>query len=111
MSDYKPFSIYDNDEEKNKPVSIPRDLSENAGDLNLEIEDIPSADDEKTREDLLRQLGGGWLMNILQGLDDILQVVINIIIGLSELNPTSYAQRAGAARACDRRNTGGYSDR
>lgn len=54
---YKPFSIYDDDEEKKKPVPIPENLSENKGDLDLEIEDVPTQDDEKTRRDLMQQLG------------------------------------------------------
>jgi multiple sugar transport system permease protein len=58
MTDYKPFSIYDDDEEKKKPVSIPKDTSGGGGDLDLEIEDVPTEDDEKTRQELMRQLQG-----------------------------------------------------
>ncbi len=52
---FKPFSIYDDDEEKKKPI-IPPSIA-NEGELDLEIEDAPSHDDAKTREELLRQLG------------------------------------------------------
>jgi ABC-type sugar transport system permease subunit len=57
MPDYKPFSIYDDDEEKKKPVPIPEEMKANSGDLDLEIEDAPSRDDEKTRDELMKQLG------------------------------------------------------
>lgn len=57
MPDYKPFSIYDDDEEKKKPISVPEEMKANSGDLDLEIEDVPSHDDEKTRNELMRQLG------------------------------------------------------
>ena len=46
MTDYKPFSIYDDDEEKKKPVSIPDELKEGGPDLELEIEDVPTLEDE-----------------------------------------------------------------
>jgi multiple sugar transport system permease protein len=59
MADYKPFSIYDNDEEKDKSVPIPKEMVGEDSELNLEIEDVPTQDDEKTRADLMRQLGGG----------------------------------------------------
>ena len=55
--DYKPFSIYDDDEEK-KPVESPPDLSHLSEDnLSLEIEDGPTTEYIKAREDLLKQLG------------------------------------------------------
>lgn len=57
MADYKPFSIYDDDEEKKKPVSVPEEMKANSGDLDLEIEDVPTHDDEKTRNELMKQLG------------------------------------------------------
>jgi putative chitobiose transport system permease protein len=54
---YKPFSIYDDDEEK-KPVESPSDLSHLSEDnLSLEIEDGPTTEYVKAREDLLKQLG------------------------------------------------------
>lgn len=58
MADFKPFSIYDGDEEKDKNVPIPK-VPEESGDLGLEIEDVPTHEDDKTREDLMRQLGMG----------------------------------------------------
>ena len=58
MTDYKPFSIYDDDEEKKKPAPLPKEMSSDKGDLELEIEDVPTQDDEKTRLELMRQLGG-----------------------------------------------------
>ena len=52
--DFKPFSIYDDDEE-NKPVEMPLDLGkEPEGDLGLEIEDGPEPEYIKAREDLPR---------------------------------------------------------
>ncbi len=57
MADYKPFSIYDDDEEKDKSIPIPKEMREMGSDLNLEIEDVPTHEDEKTRQDLMRQLG------------------------------------------------------
>jgi multiple sugar transport system permease protein len=57
MPDYKPFSIYDDDGEKDKSVPIPGEMLEGNSDLNLEIEDVPSQEDAKTRHDLMRQLG------------------------------------------------------
>ncbi len=59
MPEYKPFSIYDGDEEKDKPISIPKDMVKGDGGLNLEIEDGSSPEDEKTRKDLMRQADGG----------------------------------------------------
>jgi ABC-type sugar transport system permease subunit len=65
--DFKPFSIYDDDEEK-KPPELPADLGQKSeGDLGLEIEDGPEPEYIKAREDLLRQLGldaGGDLSRI-----------------------------------------------
>ena len=58
MTDYKPFSIYDDDEDKNKPVPIPDELKEGPANLNLEIEDVPSPEDEATRRELMRQFEG-----------------------------------------------------
>ncbi|HTC22350.1 MAG TPA: hypothetical protein VK859_15960, partial [bacterium] len=57
MPDYKPFSIYDDDGEKDKSVPIPSEMMGADGDLNLEIEDVPSQEDEKTRQNLMQQLG------------------------------------------------------
>ena len=55
--DFKPFSIYDDDEEK-KPPELPADLGQpSQDDLGLEIEDGPEPEYIKAREDLLRQLG------------------------------------------------------
>ena len=55
--DFKPFSIYDDDEER-KPIELPADLGkEPEGDLGLEIEDGPEPEYIKAREDLLKQLG------------------------------------------------------
>ena len=56
MPEYKPFSIYDDDDKEKKPVSVPPEMKENPGELDLEIEDVPSQDDEQTRQDLMRQL-------------------------------------------------------
>ncbi|HUO58833.1 MAG TPA: sugar ABC transporter permease [bacterium] len=56
MPDYKPFSIYDDDEEKKKPPQVP-EIPKGEQDLNLEIEDVPSNEDAKTRLELMRQLG------------------------------------------------------
>ncbi len=58
MADYKPFSIYDDDDEKKKSIQIPEEMKTRSGDLDLEIEDSPSRDDEKTRRELMNQLGG-----------------------------------------------------
>ena len=57
MPDYKPFSIYDDDEDKKKPLPVPEELKPPSGDLDLEIEDVPTHDDEKTRNELMKQLG------------------------------------------------------
>src|SRR3974390_2831440 len=57
MPEYKPFSIYDDDEEKKKPVSVPKEMKAQSGDLDLEIEDVPNHDDERTRNELMKQLG------------------------------------------------------
>lgn len=59
MPDYKPFSIYDDDEDKDKKVPIPEVPSSAEGDLGLEIEDVPTDQDDKTREEMMRQLGMG----------------------------------------------------
>ncbi len=59
MPDYKPFSIYeDDDEDKKRPPRVPP-TGPPDGDmaLNLEIEDSPTEADRKTREDLMNQLG------------------------------------------------------
>lgn len=57
MTEFKPFSIYDGDEEKDKKVPIPEVPKDNDGGLGLEIEDVPTQDDDKTRDNLMRQLG------------------------------------------------------
>jgi ABC-type sugar transport system permease subunit len=59
MAEFKPFSIYDNDEDKDKKVPIPHVPDESTGDLGLEIEDVPTSEDDKTRDEMMRQLGVG----------------------------------------------------
>ena len=59
MAEYKPFSIYDGDEDKDKSVPVPKDAFGSDESLDLEIEDSPGAGDETTRNDLKRQLGDG----------------------------------------------------
>lgn len=58
MADFKPFSIYDDDEEKKKRSITPNEGDESA-DLGLEIEDADTHADEKTRSELMSQLGLG----------------------------------------------------
>lgn len=58
MPEYKPFSIYDDDDEKDKSIAIPKGMVGGGGELNLEIEDGPSLEDEKTRQELIQQVGG-----------------------------------------------------
>ena len=58
MPEFKPFSIYDDDEEKDKSIAIPKEMVDGGGELNLEIEDVPSANDVKTRRELMEQMGG-----------------------------------------------------
>lgn len=57
MSDYKPFSIYDDDEENKNPISLPKDSASEKS-LDLEIEDISNQNDQKMRQELMSQLGG-----------------------------------------------------
>ncbi len=52
---FKPFSIYDDDEEKKGPI-LPPDIHEQEGELNLEIEDDSSSVDLDTRRDMMKQL-------------------------------------------------------
>src|SRR6185369_12591175 len=57
MADFKPFSIYDEDEGERKPLPNPQPASPEGGDLGLEMEDVPSEDDAATRQALMSQLG------------------------------------------------------
>jgi multiple sugar transport system permease protein len=55
---YKPFSIYDDDEEEPKPPRLSfEDAPEKEADLGLEIQDSHTAEDETTRRQLMEQLG------------------------------------------------------
>ncbi|HEY5039337.1 MAG TPA: hypothetical protein VIJ93_09725, partial [bacterium] len=56
MAEFKPFSIYDDDEEKKKSASNP--AQDDSIDLGLEIEDVPTEEDEKARKAMMHQLGG-----------------------------------------------------
>ena len=57
MPEYKPFSIYDDDEEKKKHRVFKPDLvPDDKIDLNLEFEDGSNEKDEKIREELKKQL-------------------------------------------------------
>jgi len=53
----KPFSIYDDDEEK-KPAPIPK-IEPQESSLNLEIEDSPGSQDESQQRAWMDQMGGG----------------------------------------------------
>lgn len=57
MADYKPFSIYDDDEEKKRTPPVPSGPPEGDKELDLEIEDVPTQEDERTRKELMQQLG------------------------------------------------------
>jgi len=60
MTEYKPFSIYDDDEEEKKGKDeLHATPPPEGADLGLEIEDSPTQDDEKLREELMQQLGSG----------------------------------------------------
>jgi multiple sugar transport system permease protein len=57
MPEYKPFSIYDDDDKAKSERFSKRDLSpEEKIDMNLEIEDAPNEQDEKIRQELKKQL-------------------------------------------------------
>src|SRR5579859_5744552 len=57
-NDFKPFSIYDDDGEKKTPPPVPVDaVPGEKEELGLEIEEISTEDDEKTRQELMNQLG------------------------------------------------------
>ncbi len=58
MPEYKPFSIYDDDEEKDKSIAIPKEMVDGGSELNLEIEDALTSEDDKTRNELNRQFDG-----------------------------------------------------
>ncbi len=57
MPEYKPFSIYDDDEEKDKSIIIPKEMADGGGELNLEIEDVPTRNDEEIRRGAIQSLG------------------------------------------------------